>query len=408
MENLELHQLLDNFFASTHQRTANLIQKYSYLYSLPLLTKSFEVDPHFFFHRANSVNFVTVALYNNQKEILIVNSRSQLGPEEIVGWRLPGGPILDQKGETIEEAVNNIVRKHTGLEITELEPIAVVKNNFTWGDSPMEHLGLAFIARVVGKVKVSGNQEWKFTIAPPEKMAFQNREVFFLATDKIQQKYFEPPLEEIKSSRRIFILKLFHKFIFKPISYWSSSIPLKKRIKSFIKNPHSVLDVSVGDDNLILEIAMEFDPELCVGNDIAWRQMSAIRKVSKSRYLNVIFTNHNITEMPFSIKFDTVIYKNTLHHVQNKEELIAILGKLKNLGKRVIIVDIENPKRELISKIFHLYYTYVYGDGKEEHHFFTRDTFEKLIQLAFPNTVNTQIEYLRTVRGYYMFAVIDF
>lgn len=404
----ELDDFLDNYFATPEQRTAKLIAEYGSLYSLPFLSKEFKVDPNFFYFTTKSTNFIVITVYNDEKEILIIHSPNKFAPYELVDWRLPGGSIHDRIRESIEEAVNRIVSKLTDLEIAELEPIAIVKNKFCWDSGSKDYLGLAFIARAEGVVKMPKDQAWMFTANPPEKMDFLNREVFLLASEKIRQKYFEPPLAEIHTAHRFLLLRLFHKLIFKPLTYWLASYPLRKKVMALISHPDSVLDISAGDDELILEIARGFSPGICVANDISWKQMASLRADARFRALKIQFTNHNIVELPFTQSFDIVIYKNTLHHIRSKEELLAVFNRLRSISKRLIIVDVEDPKAGWLSYLFHLYYVHIYGDGEDLHHFFTRDTFVKLIRLAFVDAHEVRFEKIHTIKGNYLIATIDF
>jgi ubiquinone/menaquinone biosynthesis C-methylase UbiE/ADP-ribose pyrophosphatase YjhB (NUDIX family) len=402
-----LEELLESFYGTTIQRNSYLIKTYGDLYALPSFEKDYQVDPKIFTHCTKTVNFVTVALYNSRKEFLIVYSPTVLAVNEPVGWRLLGGPIYDRNLESIEEAVNRIVRKEVALDVAELEPIATLRNSFHWAGNTIEHVGLAFIARAVGEIKEVRHQDHRCTKEPPEKMAFLNREVFVLASEKLKHKFFDPPLEEVECPKRALPLRIFHKLIFKPVTYRFASKPLKNKIKSLVANPRTLLDVAAGDDALILELASESVPEVCVANDISWKQMETLRANAKNRALNILFTNHNVAELPFAGLFDTVIFKNTLHHIRNREELLAVLKRLKVISRRLIIVDVEDPRRGRLSKIFNYYYEHVLGDGEEDHHFFTRDTFQKLIRLVFSDAHKIQIDKIGTIKGTYMIAVID-
>jgi ubiquinone/menaquinone biosynthesis C-methylase UbiE/ADP-ribose pyrophosphatase YjhB (NUDIX family) len=411
----ELSSLLSRVYGTTAQRTIDLINRYAELYDLPSFEKEWSVDPQFLAHCAEAVNFVVVALYNSKREFFLVYSSSRLSATEPVGWRLLGGPIQDYKGESIEEAVNRIVKSEVGLEVAELEPIAKVRQTFRGSGNTIEHCGLAFIARAIGDLNVSREttavgwadrwKEFKFAATPPDQMAFLNREVFTVAIDRLTTKYFDPPLEEVEGARRPIFLRILHRFAFKPIMYWFGSKPLKRKVKDYIPGCNSVLDVSAGDDELVLEIAKNTCPGLCVANDIAWRQMAPLRAAARARALNVLFTNHNIAEIPFKKQFDVVVFKNSLHHARTKDELLAILARLKAISKRLLVVDIEDPKRSRLSWIVHLYYTRIYGDAGE--HFFSQDQFRSLIQLVFTNAIKVTFDRVKTLKGTYMIAAVD-
>ncbi len=180
-----LSSFLDTFYGTAAERTQRLIRKYATLYDLPTLRKEWRVDPRFFIHCQKApVNFVLVALYNNKKEILIVNSPTRLHEDEVVGHRLLGRPIFDEEGELIEEAVNRAVQQDVGLDIAELEPVAILENRFRWNGSEVEHLGIAFVAIGIGKMVARTYGACEFTDDVPDKMAFQNREILCLARDR--------------------------------------------------------------------------------------------------------------------------------------------------------------------------------------------------------------------------------
>jgi len=403
----ELSRLLDDVFGTDAQRTDNLIRRYISLYSLPSYSKEWTVDPQFFLHSTRSVKFVVIALYNAKKEFFAIYSPHELKPGLPVGWRFLGGPILIHKKELIEEAVNRIVRLETGVDVAELEPIASLKQIYHWGDNAIEHIGLAFMARAVREPKLSNlsQRQYKFHLNPPDKMAFLNRKIFIIAQERLSQKYFEPPLEEVNPTRGDRLFYPLHRFIVKPLLYLFVSRPLKRKIRSFIGDAKTVLDVSAGDDKLIIEIAVKNDVQLCVANDISWRRMASLREKARRRHIGMIFTNHNMAELPFKKKFDVVICKNSLHHARTKEELLSVLRGVLQQGKRIIIIDVEDPRRERLAKIFHWYYVHLRGD--QGHHFLNYDQFKKLFSLIKPKGSCCRIEKIKSIKGTYLLAVIE-
>lgn len=429
-----LQELFNEVYGTAQQRTANLINKYGTLYNLPKLEKQWQVDPTFFRHCQGSVNFVVAALYNDKKEFFIIRSLSKLSPAEPVGWKLPGGPILDSKHEFVEEAVHRIVRQETSLEIDELEPLAVLNNLFRWNAHEIPHHGIAFMGRARGKIKMRPDAlvmlggtglekyqdplardehkiEAQFTSEIPEKMAFSNREIVEMAQMHLESVYLskpvEPPHEEIDASRKVSIrcLRTLHRLIVSRFLYLLASKPVRRRVVNYVGQPSSVLDASAGDDVMLCQIAKDFSPELCVANDISWLEMEPARKQARKRNLHIIFTNHNIANLPFKLKFDVAICKNTLHHSRTGNEAISFLRSIEKVAHRAIIVDIEDPQRRLHAKLFNRYYTLFHGD--RGHYFYSQDQFNKLIKLAYPRAI-LAFDKVDTIKGRYMFAVIDF
>ena len=130
-----------------------------------------------------------------------------------------------------------------------------------------------------------------------------------------------PPLDEIDESSNLGWKYLFHSKIVRPFQRVFTSRKLKKFIKSEIVGD-SVLDASCGDDSMIVDYANRNPKILCVANDICWYSIQKlINRVEKN---NVIFTNHDVTSLPYKTKFDTVIFKNTLHHFNYSNGLALI------------------------------------------------------------------------------------
>ncbi len=423
-----LSSFLESFYGSHTQKNSYLIQKYKEIYDLPTLTKSYTVNPHIFLHCTNIENCVVVVLYNQYKEFFIVYSPTMLTEFEPVGWRLLGGSIHDGK-ESPEEAVTRTVRREVSCDVAELEPIAYLENHYYWNGNTAVHKGLAFIARSIeiqttdedasGHVGLDikevvrpKNEQKKFVEKEkiPEPMAFLNKEIMEIAIEKLKSKVFEASEEEINApKKRNRALNAFHNHIFKPITHKYASRRVRQKLKSYIENAKTIIDVSTGDDSFILDLASEDAHDICVANDIAFAQMSSLRALAKSKDLNILFTSHNLTSLPFALKFDAVLFKNTLHHICNKDECIVILENLKQISKRLIIVDIENPKKSSRkARLFNYYYEEIYGDGADDQHrFHSKDSFRTLINLAFSGAKITH-DKCDTIKGVYMIAVIDF
>ncbi len=422
---------LENFYGAPAKQNEHLALKYKELYGLPTLSKEYVVNPHIFQHCTNTVNCIVIVLYNQKKEFLIIYSPTMLTELEPVGWRLLGGSLHDGK-EIIEECVNRIVLREMQVEIAEVEPIAYIENKFIWDQNVIYHKGLAFIARALDpepvdhngrKTNVEGSgridpldrplggkdYKWLGESDIPKKMAFLNREILDLAIENLKTKVFEASVGEIHAHKKGAIKHFLHKYLVKPVTYQYSSKPLRKKISSYIGDAKTILDVSTGDDELILQLAEESAHELIVANDISFGQMRPLIGKKKNKDLNVIFTNHDLTKLPFAEPFDVVLFKNTLHHICYPEECSAVFASLKRLSKRLIIVDIENPKKSFLSaRVFNKYYENWLGDGDDHiHKFHSKDSFDKLIKLAFSEAEKIEFSYQRTIKGNYMIAVVD-
>lgn len=172
-------------------------------------------------------------------------------------------------------------------------------------------------------------------------------------------------------------------------------------IKKLIGNNKSIIDVTCGDNDDIFKISD--DDNLVVGNDINLYQL----KCSEAKYNNVIFTNDNILDFSFNKNiFDVSYCKNTLHHMNDNDEIIQLFNNMYNISNKIIIVEIVDPKATGgLSKFLNtfLYVKYLKDSGKN---YLTFPKFKKLID---DNFNNCDINYLNfeNILGKYMIAVIE-
>lgn len=322
----------------------------------------------------------------------------------------------------------------TRLEIDELMPVALVVNEFMSESITIKHHGIAFIARTDGKLLALRHVETKviddgdieishkpmlpdsglearFTTEIPERMAFHNREVLEVARQKLSsgvrlragQLRPERHPEVLAAEKKLVrFAKFVHRHTLKPFLHFFASRRVRSRILHSVAQPMSFLDAAAGDDTLVCRIAMELTPKLCVANDICWRDMEPLRRLAHAKKLNMVFTNHNADRLPYAVKFDVVLFKNALHHARSAEEAELFLNSIKNVAKRLIIIDVEDPRRRALSKLFNWYYTYLLHD--EGHRFCDWGQFRSLIQLCYGNA---SFELVKTIKGRYMIAIIQ-
>ena len=375
-------------------KNKNIIETYKKLYNLPQLTYKERINFNFFRTCKRNYLFVTIALYNEKREFLLLKDSNKN-----IGWELVGGCIA--KEESIEEAVNRIVLKETGLTIDKLQPIAIVNNNFEWENRIISHFGIAFLAMIRDKIKPQPrNVEIIYTETIPEYMAYQDKEVLKIAKEIVENKLYEPSYEEIESSKKFYLFYCFNKYCVKPILGKFASNKIQKTIIKLISNrPKSIIDVSCGDDDFIFQLERIYNPEICLANDISWKIISLLRK--KNKKSRIIFTNHNVLCLPFKYKFDLAIFKNTLHHIPSEEQG-KLIQNLSTLAKQLIIIDIEDPySSNSLTKLWHWYYVYFLGDRGG--YFLNFEEFRKIISENIKNhAVNFGI--ISTIKGKYFYA----
>jgi len=161
----------------------------------------------------------------------------------------------------------------------------------------------------------------------------------------------------------------------------------------------TILDVACGDDLILLKIQKM--NKLVVANDISRNSLKEIS--DKDTEKNVIFSNQNMLDIKFDKKFDVVIIKNVMHHLNNPEEIDYFLNNLKTVGKKFIIIDIIDPKLNLLAKIWNKYYVWMLNDQGD--YFINFDQFKRIFKLYFPN-IKIEFNKIWTIKGPYTMAVV--
>jgi len=376
--------------------TENIIAKYKRIYNLPELEYEEQVSSNLFEFYNKKHYFVIISIYNLKNENLLIRDFNK-----VIGWELPGGHI--NNNESIEEAINRITLNETGLEIDELSPVAIIRNIFKSGDEVISHFGIAFMALSRGKVISNPkNIQTHFTSNIPEKVAYQNDKILSIVRQKLGTRKYDPPFKEIDSmrSKNFSLLYLLHKYVIKYIGNFSSR-KIKKTIFALIDGkPKTILDASCGDSSIINELYERYKPNICVGNDISWKVITLMKNKNSA----VFFTNHNVLNLPYEIKFDLVIFKNTLHHIEKRYQK-EVVESLRNLAKQLIIIDINDPQNSTLrSKLWNNYYVYLLGDQGDS--FLTFDEFKKILDLKNITYDKLKTGTINTIKGKYFYVTI--
>jgi ubiquinone/menaquinone biosynthesis C-methylase UbiE len=125
----------------------------------------------------------------------------------------------------------------------------------------------------------------------------------------------------------------------------------------------------------------------------------------KTKKSNIILTNHDARSLPFNKRFDLIILKNTLHHIPDKDQE-ALLKKLINISRQLIIVDIDDPTQSsALSKIWHWYYVCFLGDKGES--FLTLESFKEKIKPCKPKNRKARFGTINTIKGVYFYCSVE-
>jgi ubiquinone/menaquinone biosynthesis C-methylase UbiE/ADP-ribose pyrophosphatase YjhB (NUDIX family) len=389
--NNKLLEILNN--QDGRKELEGLLGDYQRIFGLKYTHYRERVSQDFFTYCQKGSFFIEVIAYNSQREIFVQRDLTR----NKNAWELIGGWI--NQGESFENALDRVVAKETGSLLVEAIPIGIIKNTYFTNDNVTSHTGILYIGRIKDDEPMLKNG--MFTKSPEKYLSGKDKKIAILGQKILANKILAPPINEVISYSKNQIRRFFHKTIIKTLSYIGSSRIIQKRTIDQIKSSDkSVLDVACGDDLTILKIQRE--GRAIVANDIS---RDSLKKISlKDKNKDVIFSNQNMLDMRFNKKFDAVIVKNVLHHLGNPEEIDYFLNNLKSVGKKFIIIDIIDPKLNILARMWNKYYILFLDDQGD--YFIDYEQFKKILKLYFSDS---KIEFSKiwTIKGPYMMAVVE-
>lgn len=390
----------------SYEKKLNLCREleiYREIYKLNELKMSSEVNKEFFEYCEKRRFFVLLVVYDCQGKIYLQES----GVNEL---KLPGGSVKEE--QDIRSAVKKIVSNiEEGIEISELEPIAFLENQFIYKDKRTIHTGIAMIVRAINiQVDNSDVQFFPVTKGVLENVKdFANKEVIQEFEQRYQEivkqnnKDFQD--EEIETNAKHKIRYKFHNSFVKRFILTSR---LKKKneliclMKQKINHARNMLDVSCGDNSLLFNFNSLESTEYIVANDISWSQIELIEPKDK-----VMFTNHNAIAFPFKDdSFEFVYCSNTLHHIPTTENMVNFLDSLLRVGKKLVIYEIEAP--EVTGGFPYILNKYWYRGFLKDvgENYLSFEQFKQLIISVYSNKAKISFSAFKNVQGNYMIAEI--
>lgn len=400
--------VLGKVFKSNAERITETFKAYKRLYRLEEIMHEERVGRGLFDYCRKRSFFVVGAVYSLREGVFLLRWFG-----EKLGWELPGSSIKLSVNENVQDAVMRVIdREIPGIEIGELEPIAMITNRFEFGKQAVEHRGLAFMGRSrnMDNKAIEEMEEVKGRFMSESEQSmfrFANQRVFEIAMGKISRQPFEPPEEEVTSSQKYESRYRIHRKTVGKVLGGGTSKRIERRIMQAVGQVENrtFLDVSCGDSELIFAFARG-GAKLCVGNDVSWSIVqSLVKRARKDNYENVIFTNHNVAALPFRKVFDCVLCKNTLHHMRNQNELLLLLENLRRVCKhKIVLVEIENPREgTLRAKLWNLYYREFLGDSGNS--FFAAKDAECVLGDYFKGN-DIEFDRIGTIKGSYAVCVV--
>lgn len=205
-----------------------------------------------------------------------------------------------------------------------------------------------------------------------------------------------PPQDEIDAVASHPHRHAIHRAAVMPLLKPFSSAILRRAIREEVGDAASVLDVSCGDDELIVSLAAAGRD--CVANDVCLNLMKA--RAAEGASHDVVYTLHNVVQLPFAKRFEAAVCKNTVHHL-DEVETVRAFAELDRLADEVVIVDVLDISSSARAKAFNAYYRLFLGD--QGRHFLTFEEFSSRISAGFPKR-SVRFRQINTVKGRYALA----
>lgn len=375
---------------------------YKDIYDLETLCHEQKVSKTFYNYAQKSSHFMNLVMYTPHGLVY-------MQPQRNLSWGLIGGKV--DEGSVIEEASRIADKAIPGVKLGEYEPICFVDNQFsTKGEEPYNQKGICIIARVRNLHELKPSSVGKFIHVNSEELEYMDlfggKKILELAQNKIGEKSRKDlQIEEIDTNEKYNVRYKIHNSIVKK---YILTDKLKKKSEFLdllgkeIEGAKSIVDVSCGDSKLLEHLYHKNKLELAVGNDLSYSQS----KFNMNKGSNIIFTNHDATELPFRENaFDVAICSNTLHHMTSNQHLKGLIESISKVAKKMVFVEIEDPKQQKgFPKILNKYWYEGFLKDVGERHLSMND-FERLFSNDnFHDEI--KIQNFKNVQGNYMVASV--
>ncbi|MDE6435056.1 MAG: HAD-IA family hydrolase [Lachnospiraceae bacterium] len=406
--------ILDNLFEEKVGYINFCFDVYKKIYSLETIVHQESVSKAQLEYCKKKDHFILLILYNNKGQIFLKRN-----VQDNLYWELAGRGI--EPNESLFDVVQSISKSiNQDILISDVEPIAFVRNVYTFENNMCTHNGLAFAARIrnssvinqrgvkgcfvdhdiseIEKVNRTINRkviEYFYSryknIFEKENLDFQDREIG--ANEKYKARY------QVHD-------KIVKKFILTDTR--KKKDVFREKIYGYIGNAKSVLDISCGDDDFIIKLQEKFPDQFdyIVGNDISWSQIETIDP-KRMKNDKIVFTNHNAVLCPFAENaFDVVLCQNTLHHMPNRDYILDLFEKMFVISKKIIIVEIENPDYTGgIPKLLHNYWYMGYLHDAGEAYLNAKE-FKTIIKESYSGKCKIKFSCFENIQGKYNIAIL--
>lgn len=397
---------LDAVFNETVGRIKEQFTHYATVYDLPRLQYIQHTCHQTIDYIQKKNGFVVLVIYTNEGKVFATYDWT-------TRW-LPWSSI--KNNENIHDTIDRISKRlHPEINIRDVHPMCFIDNTFCHKSHAHTLSWMVFTAKISNSTIIENI--WQGGLFPLHDEFIEwvhkygNKDILtYFLHNKLWQVCYTNRIdwqdEEIEINEKMKYRYMIHRAWGKPILkllWCNKNEYIKKRILEKCGDNKKIIDVSCWDDNLV-NILGDNENNIVIANDISWSQISLLW----NNHNNVLFTNHNASQLPFKNKvFDVAICKNTLHHMPHRSHLLSLLTSMKHIAKKIIIVEIENPNNTWwLAKLLHnkRYRWFLKDVGWA---YFDKKQFTNIIQNIFSETHNIEQGMFSTPQGNYFWWVIE-
>lgn len=194
-----------------------------------------------------------------------------------------------------------------------------------------------------------------------------------------------------------------HRGLVRPVSRPMSSWILRRAIRQRIGDTRisTILDPCCGDDPTTRRLAKRAGARAYL-NDIDQQSLVA-QEAALGRRDNVqaVLTCGDLLELNSRTPFSLALMKNALHHMADEQMAVDAVRHLASISTRLMVIDIEDPSRSVLAKVWNCWYRLVNPDEGDV--FYDADGFQRVVRRALPEADIT-FSTIHTVKGRYLLA----
>jgi 2-polyprenyl-3-methyl-5-hydroxy-6-metoxy-1,4-benzoquinol methylase len=155
--------------------------------------------------------------------------------------------------------------------------------------------------------------------------------------------------------------------------------------------------VAAGDDPFAVELAaLGIRTSI---NDIDTEALSHLSQLAVKHRVQLDAVYGDVRDLVLDEPVDVVFIKNLLHHLVDVEDAARVLRHLQSQARRLVVVEIRDPRAELLARLWNAYYRLMLAD--DGCNFIGPSAFASIVRSADPKAT---IRTTRTIKGTYLIA----